>query len=95
MSIVFAVGSGRWARSSSLIGMMLPENRLSQQLGEQAWRDSGLGAPTDIDHLQRQVTTLEQRVVELQGQLEDRTDELQAARAANRELTRTLNQTHG
>ncbi|SHH96538.1 hypothetical protein [Streptomyces sp. 3214.6] len=70
------------------------ENRLSQQLGEQAWRDSGLGAPTDIDHLQRQITTLEQRVVELQGQLEDRAEELQAARAANRELTRSLNQTH-
>ncbi|MFD4598686.1 DUF6262 family protein [Streptomyces sp. NPDC058464] len=70
------------------------ENRLSQQLGEQAWRDSGLGAPADIDNLQRQITTLEQRVVELQGQLEDRAEELQAARAANRELTRTLNQTH-
>jgi len=70
------------------------ENRLSQQLGEQAWRDSGLGAPTDIDHLQRQITALEQQVVELQGQLEDRAEELQAARAANRELTRTLNQTH-
>ncbi len=70
------------------------ENRLSQQLGEKAWRDSGLGAPTDIDNLQRQVTTLEQRVVDLQGQLEDRAEELQAARAANRELTRTLNQNH-
>ncbi|MER6016199.1 DUF6262 family protein [Streptomyces bluensis] len=68
------------------------ETRLSQQLGEQAWRDSGLGAPTDIDSLQRQITTLEQRVVELQGQLEDRAEELQAARAANRELTRSLNQ---
>jgi regulator of replication initiation timing len=70
------------------------ENRLSQQLGEQAWRDFGLGAPTDIDNLQRQVTALEQRVVDLQGQLEDRAEELQAARAANRELTRTLDQTH-
>ncbi|OIJ99797.1 hypothetical protein BIV24_03930 [Streptomyces colonosanans] len=70
------------------------ENRLSQQLGEQAWRDSGLGAPTDIDHLQRQITTLEQRMVELQSQLEDRTEELAAARAANRELTRSLNQAH-
>ncbi|MFI0814993.1 hypothetical protein ACH4TX_05275 [Streptomyces sp. NPDC021098] len=68
------------------------ENRLSQQLGEQAWRDSGLGASADIDQLQRQITALEQHVVDLKGQLEDRTEELQAARAANRELTRSLNQ---
>ncbi|MEU0843802.1 DUF6262 family protein [Streptomyces sp. NPDC005962] len=68
------------------------ENRLSQQLGEQAWRDSGLGASADIDQLQRQVTALGQHIVDLKGQLEDRTEELQAARAANRELTRSLNQ---
>jgi hypothetical protein len=44
--------------------------------------------------LQRQIVTLEQRVVELQGQLEERTEDLEAARAANRELTRSLNQTN-
>ncbi|MCZ0986943.1 DUF6262 family protein [Streptomyces diastatochromogenes] len=70
------------------------EKRLSQLLGEQAWRDSGLGAAADLDQLQRHVTTLEQRMVDLQSQLEERTEELQAARAANRELTRSLNHSH-
>ncbi|WP_431961146.1 DUF6262 family protein [Actinacidiphila sp. bgisy160] len=68
------------------------EKRLSEMLGDQAWRESGLGASADLDQLQRQVTTLEQRVVDLQSQLEERTEDLDAARAANRELTRTLNQ---
>ena len=68
------------------------EKRLSQSLGEQVWRESGLGAPVDVDHLQREIVALQQRVVDLQGQLEERNEELQAARAANRELTRALNQ---
>ncbi|MFF4421149.1 DUF6262 family protein [Streptomyces sp. NPDC001549] len=67
------------------------ERRLSESLGEQVWRDSGLGASVDIDQLQRQITTLQQQVVDLQGQLDERTEDLQAARAANRELTRALN----
>ncbi|MFE1315477.1 DUF6262 family protein [Streptomyces sp. NPDC058755] len=67
------------------------EKRLSQLLGEQAWRDSGLGTAADLDQLQRHATALEQRIVDLQGQLEERAEELQAARAANRELTRSLN----
>jgi len=36
------------------------EKRLSQALGAQAWRDAGLGAPADIDELQRRITRLEQ-----------------------------------
>ncbi|WP_280247997.1 DUF6262 family protein [Nocardia abscessus] len=67
------------------------ENKLSQLLGEQAWRESGLGATADIDQLQRQVTALEQQVIELRGQLDDRDQELQAARAANRELFANMN----
>jgi uncharacterized protein YceH (UPF0502 family) len=68
------------------------EQRLSQVLGEQVWAESGLGAPTDINQLQRRITTLEQHVIDLQDQLDERTQELDAARAANRELTRHLNQ---
>ncbi|SDZ50701.1 hypothetical protein SAMN05216215_10868 [Saccharopolyspora shandongensis] len=68
------------------------ERRLSELLGERAWHDSGLVAPVDIDRLQQQITLLEQHVAELQGRLEERTSELDAARAANRELTRALNQ---
>ncbi|MER8118985.1 DUF6262 family protein [Streptomyces sp. NPDC094031] len=68
------------------------ERRLSQELGQQAWRESGLGAPTDIDELQRTITRLEQHNVELTEALEESQADLTAAREANRELTRTLNQ---
>ena len=67
------------------------ERKLSETLGEQAWRESGLGAALDIDQLQRQVTALDQRNVALQHQLEEREGELDAARAANRELITALN----
>jgi transposase-like protein len=67
------------------------EIRLSELLGEQAWRASGLGAPTDIDQLQQRIVTLEQQIVELRLQLEERDQDLTAARAANRELMAQLN----
>ncbi|WP_433574099.1 DUF6262 family protein [Nocardia brasiliensis] len=70
------------------------EKRLSMLLGEQAWRESGLAAPADIDQLQRQITNLEQQVVELRGQLDERDQELDAARAANRELFANMNKRH-
>jgi transposase-like protein len=69
------------------------ETKLSESLGEQAWRESGLGAPADIDMLQRRITALEQQVVELAGQLEERDQELAAARQANLELMTNLNST--
>ncbi|MEU3616387.1 DUF6262 family protein [Streptomyces sp. NPDC006872] len=68
------------------------ERRLSELMGKQAWRESGLGAPADHEELQRQVTRLEQMNTDLTAQLEERDAELEAARAANRELTRALNQ---
>ena len=67
------------------------EKRLSEALGEHAWRESGLGAPADIDALSQQVTHLEQQAIDLRLQLEERGDELAAARAANRELMTRLN----
>jgi hypothetical protein len=67
------------------------ERKLSELLGEQAWKESGLGAPTDVDELQRRITVLVQQTVELTGQLEERDQELDAARAANRELITRLN----
>jgi uncharacterized protein YlxW (UPF0749 family) len=70
------------------------EARLSQLLGEQAWHASGLGAPADIDELQRKLTRLEQAQADLTAQFEERAEELRAARGANRELTRALNQRH-
>lgn len=70
---------------------ILLERKLSEAMGEQAWRDSGLGAPTDIEQLQRKIVMLEQQVVELTGQLRDRDQELDAARAENREMFTNMN----
>lgn len=65
--------------------------RLSEQLGEQAWRESGLSGPDTTERLHHQVNELEQHAAELRRQLADRDDELHAARAANRELMAQLN----
>ena len=67
------------------------EQRLSEALGEQVWRESGLGAPDDIDQLGRRITFLEQQGVDLRLQLQERGEDLDAARAANRDLMTQLN----
>ncbi|MCW2144600.1 hypothetical protein BXY51_009210 [Actinoplanes cyaneus] len=67
------------------------EHRLSELLGTQAWREAGFGAPADIDALQRHITHLEQQIVDLQATVIDCYQELDAARAANRELIANLN----
>lgn len=79
----------RAARMASRVQHL--ERRLSQVLGEQAWHQSGLGAPDDIDQLKQQIVMLEQHVVDLRLQLEERDQDLAAARAANRELMTQLN----
>ena len=70
------------------------ERRLSDALGEHAWHDSGLGAPADIDALHQQITHLEQQVIDLGLQLDERDEDLAAARATNRELMTRLNTPH-
>ena len=67
------------------------EKRLSEALGEQTWRQSGLGAPADIDTLHQRISQLEQHNLELQQQLDEREEDLAAARSANRELMARLN----
>ncbi|WP_399345333.1 hypothetical protein [Umezawaea sp. Da 62-37] len=67
------------------------ETKLSELLGERAWRKSGLGASADVDQLQHRITELEQLVVDLLSQLQEHDQELEAARTANRELITTLN----
>jgi chromosome segregation ATPase len=67
------------------------EKRLSEALGEHTWRESGLGAPADIDTLHQRIGQLEQRNLDLQHQLAERDEDLAAARAANRELMARLN----
>ncbi len=69
------------------------EKRLSEALGEQAWHESGLGTPVGIDTLNQKITHLEQQAIDLRLQLEERDDDLTAARAANRELMAQLNAT--
>ena len=69
------------------------ERRLSDLLGEHAWQESGLGAPADIDTLKQQNHTLEQHIVDLRLQLQERDQDLEAARTANRELMAQLNAT--
>jgi hypothetical protein len=69
------------------------EKRLSQALGDQAWRESGLGTPIDIDALNQQVTHLQQQVIELRLKLDERDEDLAAARATNRDLMTQLNRT--
>jgi chromosome segregation ATPase len=79
-----ANAQGQIGRQAARIRQL--EAKLSQMLGDQAWRESGLGAPEDIDKLKRRITELEQHVVELTRQLEERGEELAAARATNREM---------
>jgi len=67
------------------------EKRLSEALGEQAWRESGLGTPPDIDALTARIAQAEQETADLRIQLADRDDELAAARAASRELIARIN----
>lgn len=52
----------------------------------------GAGSPADIDELQRKITRLEQHNVELTCALEEARSDLDAAREANPDLTRALNQ---
>ena len=70
------------------------EKRLSEALGEHAWRESGLGTPTDVDARTQQITHLEQQAIDLRLQLAERDEDLAAARATNRELMTRLNLGH-
>lgn len=79
----------RAARLSARIQQL--EKRLSEALGEQTWRESGLGAPTNIDTLHQRISQLEQHNLDLEQQLDERDEDLTAARAANRELMARLN----
>ena len=67
------------------------EKRLSEVLGETAWQESGLGVPADIDALNQTINHLEQQAIDLRLQLNERDQDLAAARAANRELIAQLN----
>jgi cell division protein FtsB len=69
--------------------------RLSEALGEEVFRASGLGGPDDTEELRRRVAELEQTVLDLRQQLEERTEELEAARTTNRDLMAEVNRLPG
>ncbi|WP_260476263.1 DUF6262 family protein [Streptomyces sp. WAC 06783] len=72
----------------------LLRERLSAALGEEIWREAGLGGATaSIDQLLPRVTELEQETVELRRQLEECQEDLDAARAVNREYLARFNTT--
>ena len=60
--------------------------RLSELLGQEVFRASGLGRTDRTEALQTRLRELEQQLLDLRQQLEERTDELDASRAANRDL---------
>ncbi|WSL89547.1 TetR/AcrR family transcriptional regulator (plasmid) [Streptomyces sp. NBC_01724] len=84
-----AAADARTARLAAHIRRL--EGRLSEALGEQVWRESGIGGPDGTEQLQARITTLEQHVVDLELKIQDHVDDLDAARAANRELMAQLN----
>lgn len=65
--------------------------RLSEVLGEEVFRASGIGRTDDSEALRTRVGQLEQEVLDLRRELEERTDDLDAARAANRDLMTLAN----
>lgn len=84
-----AAADARTARLASMVRRL--EQRLSEVLGDQVWRESGIGGPEDTEQFKARITTLEQRVIDLELRLQERDDDLAAARAANRELMAQLN----
>jgi hypothetical protein len=71
------------------------EDRLSDLLGQQAFERSGLGAPANTAALQAEIDRQRQTVLDLTSALEDRDEELAAARETNRRLMTELNRISG
>jgi Family of unknown function (DUF6262) len=65
--------------------------RLSEVLGEEVFHASGIGRADDAGQLRARAGELEQQLLDLRQELEERTDELHAARAANRDLMTLAN----
>ena len=65
--------------------------RLSEVLGEEVFRASGIGRADDTEALRARAGQLEQQMLDLRQELEERTDDLNAARAANRDLMSLAN----
>ena len=59
----FLAANERASRLASHIRRI--ETRLSEALGEDVWRSTGLGAPQDLDELNQRITMLEQQKLDL------------------------------
>lgn len=71
------------------------EDRLSDLIGQQAFERGGLGAPTNAAALQAEIDKQRQTVLDLTRALEERDEELAAARETNRRLMAELNRIPG
>ncbi|HZD14950.1 MAG TPA: hypothetical protein VE196_07445 [Pseudonocardiaceae bacterium] len=69
------------------------EDRLSELLGQHAFERSGLGAETNTAALHATIEQLQQANLELKRQLDEREEDLAAARETNRRLMAQLNRT--
>jgi chromosome segregation ATPase len=67
------------------------EQRLSELLGTQISQRTGLGAPPDTAALSEELDKLGQQILDLRRTLEERDEELAAAREANRRMMAELN----
>jgi hypothetical protein len=67
------------------------EDRLSELLGQQAFDRSGLGAPARTAAVHAEFEAQRQAVLDLRQALEERDEELAAARETNRRLMNQLN----
>jgi hypothetical protein len=64
---------------------------LSEVLGEKVFHDAGLTRTDETSTLRKRVAELEQQLLDRRQDLQDRDDELTAARHANRDLMTRLN----
>jgi chromosome segregation ATPase len=67
------------------------EERLSELLGTQISQRTGLGAPPDTADLAEELDKLGQQILDLRRTLEEREEELAAAREASRRMMAELN----
>jgi hypothetical protein len=67
------------------------EDRLSELLGQQVFDRSGLGAPASTAAVHAELEAQRQTVLDLRRVLEERDEELAAARETNRRLMNQLN----
>jgi hypothetical protein len=65
--------------------------RLSEILGEEVFRAGGIGRTGETEALRARVSQLEQQLLDLRQELEERTGDLNASRAANRDLMALAN----